>query len=289
MPMDRDEMCRKMAEYMKECPEDKLQRMAEMMDGRDSDMDDDRADAHLAKYLEDDMPEGEEGASQYREKHRKYSEFVKKFGERIAKKYGEVSSETAMGSPKKEEEEEGMPVKMSELRKMVRDEVNAVAPKLGAKIDAIEKLSEQKLASSKEEIIDRAMEANVHRIAPAIRDSVRARLMRADAVTKIEKFTEANGKVKHLTDLEVQIHEIAQWPVLGGRNGTAKSSNGQSGKPAVKDADPEIQKLSEAFDRFEDDFPKGQTKESLIAGYKAEREIRPRLQAADFCELVDML
>lgn len=167
----------------------------------------------------------------------------------------------------------------------------ALESRIKDKIDRFEKFTETQLAAQKKATIEAFCESRLKagKILPSELDTENNpanlfdRLMRADASTPVRKFREGKKDVS-LTELDLQMREIDARPA---RMFSEKVKAGKAGNGSADD-DIEVEKVSEAFDRFSEVFPKGTKKEDLIAGYKAEKKHHPEVTAADFLEGFDL-
>ena len=126
-----------------------------------------------------------------------------------------------------------------------------------------------------------------------IKPNLYDRLMRADAVAVVHKFSE-KGKTKQLTELDLQMQELEARPAFkfGER---VKSSSGAVAKGAFA-ADPnaitddEERKIGEFYESFAERFPRLNSKgerfgaKDILAGYKAAKKHDPDLTPEQYLD-----
>lgn len=281
----------------------------------------------FGEFAEDELPDPEtdEEKKDYAERARAYAEHLRRYVGR-AKKYMQkycqmdrhaegqlppdkgMPADTTEGGP--EPMADGSPVtaltrqpkkttlmhQYSERRiaDVVRREVQrALSGQVKQKMDQFEKFTEEQMSSQKKAAIEAFCEARLKagKILPFELDSDNPanlfdRLMRADAKTVIRKFKE-NGKEQRLTELEMQMREIDQRPARAFSEQVRSAKYGKNGKKGEEEADIEVEKVEEAYDRFSENF-KGTSKQTFVDGFKIERKHHPQLTAEDYLEALSI-
>ncbi len=110
------------------------------------------------------------------------------------------------------------------------------------------------------------------------------RLLRADAKSKVHKFSE-NGKESTLTDLELQMKEIENGPVLTRFGDRAKSGLpvGVSAKTVVEE---EKAKVIAHVEKFSEEFrTMDMTAEEVARAFESKRKQDPTLTAEKYLNI----
>lgn len=281
-------------------------------DGDDGDGDageQDFADAAGNDIGDDSLPEiqNAQEARDYAEKVRRMADHARKGLKRFCSQHAEgdgggdaaaggdaagddspVSSETAETD---NSAERAAQYRERGLERLVTRVVNrALNAQIKEKMDRFEKFTESQLSSQKKQAIEAFLETNrqAGKVLPFELDlgnpaNLYDRLMRADAVRTVRRFREGK-KEAALTELDLQMREIEQRPVRAFSELVKKGGGFRGGKPGSVEADAEVEKIEDAFDRFSESFPRGINKETLVEGFKAEKKVHPDLMAEDFLE-----
>jgi hypothetical protein len=240
-------------------------------------------DAEMMKMFEKyfERPEDEndqEGMQKYGERVKR---FMEKFGEHC--KMGEpggteVSALTSQGKKDKGAE------MMSERRieQIVNDRVSKALAKVGnGTIAKLQKFAEETEAERLKSLVDTTMERLGNRIPPRERQAEREILeMLADDV-KVYKFSEG-GKTFNRTKFQQRVKTLEARSPVGTER--VKSNNAKDPQTGLTEADAEVEKITQAFHHFSEEFPKSTTAEGLVAGFRAEQKFNPRLTAAEFLD-----
>jgi hypothetical protein len=109
------------------------------------------------------------------------------------------------------------------------------------------------------------------------------RLMRADARATVRKFSE-KGKTLELTELDLQMREIEDRPVLL-KYGERTRSSGR-GSAAETPADSEIAKVEAHYEQFSESFQKlSTTKDDFVKAFKSRQKSEPGFTAERFLNI----
>ncbi len=148
-----------------------------------------------------------------------------------------------------------------------------------AKVDALDKYAEQRIASEKKATVKARLDTLVGqgKVLPAERDGgLDDVAYQLDAAT-VHKFSEG-GKTVSSTTFDRFFKTLEARPALVKLGERVKGS--ANGKAA---ADADEAKLEEHYEQFSEQFEKnGLTKEKLLLGFKAEKARKPKLTAEEF-------
>jgi hypothetical protein len=146
---------------------------------------------------------------------------------------------------------------------VAREVAKAVKAETKKSLGELSRFHEETVAGQKKAAVESFVEAQskAGRITPAQRESVTRRLLRADSRVTVEKFTEG-GKVRELTELDLQMREIANTPTFFGErvrsSGAAPSAGDEAKTPESRkawaesyfDAHPELKATGNSRESF---------------------------------------
>ncbi len=176
------------------------------------------------------------------------------------------------------------PEKMSERRiaAIVRAEVEkALKGDTGKSIAELQKFREETTIGAKRDSVDAiiAAAAKDGRLPPSMAPHYHRLLMKADARATVEKFKEASGKTRDLTEFDQITRDLEKLPTL-----FKERAKGGSGPDAGTTEDAEVEAVKQHFESFKENFPRGAKVETLVDGFKAARKHDDQLTAAKFLQ-----
>ncbi len=180
-------------------------------------------------------------------------------------------------TPKKKEERV---IKFSEISGLIASLVDAaskgIEKRFEMKLGAIRRQTASLDGNAKKSAVVKFCEAlrEEGKILPLNFDSVVARLLRADHVRRVHKFSEG-GKTSYLTELDLQQDELRRGPIL--------ASFAERMKQPTSTTDSEVAAVENHFESFSESYKRiSHTKEKMVAAYKIARRDNPRLTAKEF-------
>lgn len=188
---------------------------------------------------------------------------------------------------KKKPDEEDAPVKMSELRDLIRAEFKALAPDVQGKLERFEKFTEERLRSEKKRGVEALVDDLVRqgKVPPRERHEEIEELLLADDST-VHKFAEG-GKTVSATLYDRKVARLKRRPSkFAEKMGTAPAVAGAG--TGSDDPDAEVEKVAAAFEAFSERFRRvnpAMTKDDYVNGFRNERKINPDMTAADYVPL----
>lgn len=208
---------------------------------------------------------------------------------------------------KKFQKPEGEMKQFSEqtIRRLVDAAVGTALRKIEAKLnpaaERVDRFMEETRRSTIAQFCERLQQqgkispAEMERITDShgrvIKPNLYDRLMRADAVSVVHKFSE-KGKLKELTELDLQMQELEARPAFKFGERVKSGAAGLAGKTVAADpnaiSDDDEHKLGEFYESFAEKFPKRNSKgeafgaKDLVAGYKAAKKYNPDLTPEEY-------
>lgn len=242
---------------------------------------------------ESDRARFSERARKFYERSRRHHERATRFHER-ARKYKERYC--GMGEDEDEErrrraERMGTGGVMNFSEDQIIALADQLAPLLEAKladrldgkaratITQLNKFSEDLTAAEKRRGVDAFIDRMVRegRLAPALREQTRDRLMRADCKSVIHKFSEG-GKTLELTEYDLQTRELEKQPTLFSERFASPTS-------ATGSDDVEVAKVEQHYEMFAEQFDQlNTTKDEFVGAFTARRKRDRKFTAKQYLE-----
>ncbi len=253
-----------------------------------------------------DEEEGEGGGGGGEEEQQQMRERAQRFGEKVAKfasfarkycdaddmkKYAELFAEEEEPAPKKGDDAEP-PMKFSEVKRLietsnakavekaVQKAVAALKTEGTSTLSELHKFAEETRSAEKKRAVDDVIDrlSREGRLPRVQREAVRARLLRADSKSVVEKFKEGRSTVE-ATEFDLQVRELQKAPSLfrQGARGTTPA-----GSDSVDDEVATVERFSESNDFGAALRAAGKTPDQYVEAFKEARKKKPTLTAKQY-------